>query len=404
MPIFLYSFRKYLFGSFLLISILSFSQNTEKKRVKDTLSNTLANDLKVKALGDSLQNAIINYESEKFLTYFSNEEFIERLKKLNTDADYEDNFVKGLLSGVLKGFNAFPNRIISELKADGYYDFVNYRYDEYEQTYFILFRLYSQSGLNYHDYRIRKNPDTGDFEFTDIYIYLTGEDFSQTLGRIITFTMNSSNSKGKTLKGFQDFMQLEKAIKANQVGNPQRGYYIMEKIKGDISKDKFFLILKSMMAANLGDEEYLKSLEELFAIHGDDPTIFLNKIDYYLLKGMNYEAVECVEKLKKITEDDFLNYSKANIAYMDENYQVALDNYKYIVDNYEGFFDAQSSYLAILTVLNRNDEAIDYLNTLVEEYDKEDLIEYLEELDENNENVFEDFIKTEAYKTWKTAE
>ncbi|TCK68956.1 hypothetical protein DFQ05_0466 [Winogradskyella wandonensis] len=395
--------RTYIFVLFLSIPCFTFSQNNKNISPKDTLSNTLYNDLKVKALGDSIQSAIGNYDTKKYLSYFSEKEFNKLVKNQTEKEATNKAFYKGMLSGMSEAFKNIPNKIISELKDNGYYDFVNYRYDDIEQTYYILFRLYTNAGLNYHDYRVKKNKKTKAYEFVDIYVYLTGEAFSDTLSRLMNFALIGYEADNKNTVAKQDFINLERAIKANQLGDSKRAYNMMNKIKSDISKDKFFLILKSLMAVNINEEIYLKSLEELLEYHGNDPTVYLNKIDYYLLKNMNYEAIECVEKLKKITEDDFLNYSKANIAYLDKNYQVALDNYKYIVDNYDGFFEAQSSYLAVLCILEHNDEAISYLNSLIKEYDKDELITYLEEVDENGENVFKNFIKTNSYKNWKTS-
>ena len=93
-----------------------------------------------------------------------------------------------------------------------------------------------------------------------------------------------------------------------------------------------------------------------------------------------------IERLQKLSED----------------YENAESFYLYITENYPDFFQGYAGYLLATSKQSKFDEAITLLNKLVElEYDKDAIIEYLEEDDETGINVLEDLVKSDAYKTWK---
>lgn len=396
--------KNYISILLIFLSAFSFSQNQKIIIATDTIRETVSNDRLVEAFGDSIESAIVNSQKEKAASLFSKKAFNRRLERQNPDFKKSDSYYQGILSGINQAAHQLSERIMADIENNGYYDFINYRYDEEAQTYFILFRLYSTSGINYHDYRILKDETTGALKYSDIYIYLSGEEFSESLGRLVKFALNAYNNKKIKTQEDTDFDNLQSGIVYNRNGEFKSAYKALQKIKGSLSKDKFFLILNTLVASNVDEKTYKKSLKELIETHADDPTIFLNKIDYYLLEGQYDDALKSIDLLKEKTQDDFLEFLKAGVYYEAEDYTKALESFKYIIDNYPGFFEAQSSYISLLAVLERNDEIVTYLDVMLEEYDKPDLIQYLEELDENDENVFEDFIKTDVYKTWKAKE
>ncbi|OUS02756.1 hypothetical protein A9Q86_02785 [Flavobacteriales bacterium 33_180_T64] len=390
------------FSVALLCNALIFSQDRIKDVLKDTITYSEENTNKVIAFGEYLSNTIHNKDVDSFLSKLNNTFFFERVLNQVPNVNREDNFIKGFLAGLKQALDSFPNEIISEIENGSYYDFISYRYDTEAQTYYILFRLYSaETGMNYHDYRIHKI--NGEIQFSDMYVYLTGEHFTQTLGRMMTYSLPDEQLfELKKSPAENDFKALFKAIMYNNNGNFEKSYEIMDDLKSEISKEKFFIIFKSLVASNIDEEKYLKSLEELINTFPEDPTIGLNRIDYHIYKGEYFEAIQVVNQLQNETEDDFLNYIKACIAFEDKNYDLALNLFKYTIENYTDFFEGQAGYLNTLVVMKNYPEAVNYLNTLISEgYDKPIIIEYIEEDDEYGENILEAFSKSKDFKTWK---
>ena len=144
------------------------------------------------------------------------------------------------------------------------------------------------------------------------------------------------------------------------------------------------------------------TLEELKEKHNNDPTMYLTLVDYYILKEEYDRAFDLIDNLQIETNDDFLYYMKGNVEFLSDDYESASNYYAYIIENYPDFFQGYAGYLIATTKQQKYDDAITVLNKLVElEYDKDAIIEYLEEDDETGINVLEDLVKSDAYKTWK---
>ncbi|MBR9915544.1 MAG: hypothetical protein GYB32_12080 [Algicola sp.] len=394
--------RMLLFSLFCMFHVMLIAQPNNDQVISDTLSYNESNSNKVIAFGEFLSNAIQNREVDSFMVKLNNDKFFERVLGGNSDLDRNDSFTKGLLLGMKQALNSFPNEIISEVENGSYYDFISYRYDEAAQTYYALFRLYStESGMNYHDYRIVNNA--GVIQFSDMYIYLTGEHFTETLGRLMRYTLPEAKIFGLINSPHNsEFDQLMSAMTYNNNGEYLKAYNLMNNLKSELSQEKFLLIFKTLIASNIDEEKYLSSLEELITTFPDDPTIGLNKIDYYIYKGKYFEAIQVINQLQNETEDDFLNYVKACVAFEDQNYDLALNYFKYTIDNYADFFEGQAGYLNTLVMMKNYPEAVDYLDELMAAgYEKELIAEYVEEDDEFGENVLKDFAKSKPYKNWK---
>lgn len=378
------------------------AQDTTKASAKDTITYSDENTQKVIEFGNSIETSIHENDPEAYISKLNKDLFYDRVLNGYSSVDREDSFIKGFLLGMDKALTSFPNEIITEVENGAYYDFISYRYDIEAQTYYALFRLYSsETGMNYHDYRIHK--DNGEFQFSDMYVYLSGEHFTNTIGRMMSYTVPEKRLFGLIdKKDDGESKALFKAIILNNNGNYEKAYEIMNGLTSKLTKEKFFLIFKSLMASQIDEEKYLKSLEDLITTFPKDPTIALNKIDYHIYKGDYYEAIQVINQLQNETEDDFLNFMKAGVAFEDQNYDLALNLYAYTIENYTDFFEGQAGYLNTLIMMTNYKDAITYLDTLVAEgYEKSGLIDYIEEKDEYGENILEVFAKSKDYKTWK---
>ncbi|WP_460218490.1 tetratricopeptide repeat protein [Psychroserpens sp. MEBiC05023] len=378
------------------------AQNSIKEAAQDTMSYNEANSKKVIEIGEYIETTIHNNDPESFTSKINKDQFYNRVLQEYPDINRKDPFIIGYLIGISQTLKSFPTEIISEVEQGAYYDFINYRYDITSQTYYALFRLYSsETGLNYHDYRLSNN--NGELEISDMYIYLAGEHFASTIGRMMSYSVPEQKLYGKKSKAPNpEAKDLFKAVLQNNNENYAKAYQIMDGMTSELSKEKFLLIFKSIIASQIDEEKYLKSLEDLITTFPDDQTIALNKIDYHIYKEEYFEAIQVINQLQNETEDDFLNFLKANVAFEDKNYDLALNLYEYIIDNYIDFFDGQAGYLSTLVMMKNYPDTVKYLDRLLEEdYDKQSLIEYIEEEDENGENILDQFMASNDYKAWK---
>lgn len=390
---------------FLLFGLSIYAQDTINKTLKDTLSNSEKNDQRVIEFGQLMEAFIHESDTDAFISKLNKNKFFERVLMDYPELNPEDPYIKGFFKGIDMALKSFPGEIIADVENGAYYDFIKYRYDERAQTYYALFRLYaSDTGMNYHDYRVI--DINGELQFSDMYVYLTGEHFTSSMVRVMQYTLPEDSAvENKNSLVNKESKKLIKAILYNKNGEYKKAFKIMDGFKSELSKEKFLLIFKTLIASQLDEEKYLKSLKDLISTFPNDQTIALYKIDYHIYKEEYIEAIQTINQLQNETEDDFLNFMKAGVAFEDENYDFALNLYDYTVTNYPDFFDGQAGYIGTLVLMGNFKDTTNYLDTLVADgYDKLGLIEYIEEEDENGYNILEDYAKSKNFLDWKKIE
>ncbi len=356
-------------------------------------------ELKIIELGEFIDNAILDQDIEGYLSKLDIDYF---LNKTTHSIGLSRKEKVGFKEGLSKGVSSLPREIMSKVSEGQLYDFVSYRYDTSQNAYYILFRFFSEEeGINYHDYRVSRNGDQ--FMFNDIFIYLTGENLSQTMERILISGM-PSNSLIALLKPEKkrDMERLIQASKALRLANFQEAYDAYNSLEGDMKNEKFVLIMKAQVAIKIDEDLYEETIKELIQTYPNDNTISLNFIDYYIINEEYQKALEAIHNLKEETGDDFLEYILGNINYQKEDYTFAKNNFKLITENYESFATGYLSYMSCLVKDNEYKEVIPLLNKLLTlDYTRPELIEYLESIDEFGGNEYEDFILSKVYLDWK---
>ncbi|TBN06318.1 hypothetical protein EYD45_00070 [Hyunsoonleella flava] len=393
----------------LLIFNTGVSQGKERTRKSQQIPSTSfyiteneTNDTKVAKLGQQIQNVILEGNTDAFMTLFDTKGFGKLVtystRKDNSLKSYRDNFLSGFKSNI----SVFPKKLIDEVESGSYYNFVNYSYNDEMNTYYMLFRMFSdETGINYHHYRVSKL--NGKFTFNDVYVYLTGEELSKTLERFYLYALPKKSLFDFFGKSNADeFVKMAQGVDFYNEGDFKNAYKKLNTLKGDLKNDKFVLVIKAVCASNISDELYKDSMKNIMEHHPDDPTLYLSQIDYFLLNENYDRAQNLFDKLKEDTGDDFLDLLKGNVEFERMNYEKALSYFKNIARGYPDLFEGHSSMLSCYSLLKKYDKCIDILNFLVEDgYAKDDIIGFVEELDANNENILIGLAKSEAFKSWK---
>ena len=387
----------------LVLFLLIFTTPTLMFSQVCTMVETEENDLKVQELGLYIQSTISENNPEGFVEAFDLSYIKSRFELKKTDNTQQKHFQKAFTIGILKSTKSFAEQIITAVEHDAFYNFISYRYDEEAETYYVLFRFFDEeNGINYHDYRICSN--NGELKSYDLYVYLTGEHLSDTYARVYRLSMLNleSSQDSANSSDLQDFLNLGAAIDYNGKGEIQSAYDATEAIKGDLASEKFVQLIKIRIASQIDLEKYVSAIEAFKISHENDPTIYLTLIDYYLTKEEYDRAYDLIDNLQIETEDDFLYFFKGNLEYLRENYESAENFFTYMMENYVDFFQGYAGYLMTVTQQEKFNEAIVVLDKLLEkEFDRDALISYIEDRDENNFNQFDPLVASEAYKNWK---
>ncbi|WP_299094936.1 tetratricopeptide repeat protein [Winogradskyella sp.] len=394
---------KYL-TSILFLLIFQFATAFQDKSICscELLKESKENDEKVSMLAREIEASFHDLSTDGFNKYFDTKSFKQKLIN-GIDYDANKSYVKGFLNGVGKAGDKLAEKIVYEVENGAYYNIVNYRYSIVQKAYYFTFRMYSEeTGINYHDYKVC--TDGKNIKVNDIYIYLSGEHLSETLNRIFIMSLedeknNTLNSKESTVSSMFKIISAQKLL---QSGKYKEAYNMVNSITGPLKKEKFFLLIKALIASSYDDKIYENTLGEFAELYPDDPTLYLKLIDYYFLKE-NYKMVHIyIDKLMFETEDDFLNLMKANAYLLQKDYKNAEKSYHYIKINYPASFSAHVGEMICLTYQNRLEETLAIAQSLVDEgYDKKELTNFFEEKEADGSNELEAFVKSKIYKNWK---
>ncbi|WP_420573955.1 tetratricopeptide repeat protein [Kordia sp.] len=391
---------KYIFS--LLLSFcfcFTFAQETSEVYAK----NNDENDQKVIEFGTALMNSFYDNDSTFFLDNFHTESFVAKVMQKDDETMKEDTlsaFDKSFMKGFLSKFKIFPENINKSIQNGTMYNIVNYYYHLDEKKYHLLFRMYSdEEGLNYHDYQL--NYIDGDFKLQDMYVYTTGEYFSDTLGNIYRLSIPPEDSTDTEanraqLKSLFFMTRYQSLINNEQF---EKAFKLINNLEGSFREKKIYYIMKIQVASQINEVYHMEAIDELLKKFPDDPTTKLMGIDYFVMLKDYNATMQILDDLRAATEDDFVEYIRGNTAWEFKDYEGAEKAYSYIAKEYPEFEGAKLNLLYLYDTLERHEDNIVLLNMMIdsEMYAKKDLIDFID----NKENEFIHLPNAEIYNRWK---
>lgn len=239
----------------------------------------------------------------------------------NVDQKIKDGFRKGAQDGLRK--NSFGRQILASMQKSGSYKFLRlYRAQDGHR---LLFRLLgSDGGLNYHSMLLGTGKPDG-IRISDIYIYLSGELFSDTLRRgFLPLAYDSQRGVFEKILGWEsDFVKnLTKIRKMQSLGNegkPKEALQIYFELPQTLQKDKTFLLLRTIYASQVGNnKEYEDAMKTYQKNFPNDPSVDLVVLDAYVLTKKYGAAIQSINRIdKSVGGDPYLSALRANVYVLD---------------------------------------------------------------------------------------
>lgn len=168
----------------------------------------------------------------------------------------------------------------------------------------ILVRLIFEDGTsNYMEWVPAKNA-AGQLKIVDGYSYLSGELFSATIRRLIIPSMASlqpnliNKLSGAERESAQYMQQLQKMTAAVRSNQPQQVLTFYAQLPESLKKEKACLLQRLNASQQIGDDEYLKSLEDFQKYFPGDPALDFIRLDYWAMKKDFPAAVEGIKRLE----------------------------------------------------------------------------------------------------------
>ncbi len=271
----------------------------------------------------------------------------------------------GILQGIREGLKrvGLGDRIIESLGDDGHYEMV--KHYEKDGIHHLVYRLYSDDGLNYHDIELCKRK--GKTGIADIFVYITGENLSNTISQLANSFVEF---EGKTRNNSKQVVEAINRIREySGSGEYQKALRFYEKLPKNIQDQRTVKVIYLQVCREADTEKYRTGLEQFRNQFPNDPNIDLLMIDAYIMDNDFDNALACINRLDSfINKDPFLDFYRALICNMG---QKSKDARLYLESLYQNYPDFGTGVIELIA--NYIDDGMhDKANQLIREYRKQE--------------------------------
>lgn len=297
-------------------------------------------------LGISLQSRIdkddirlINelFDLRSFASQFIMKSTKKRIHEFNT----------GVLLGLSRSFN-FGELLIQQKSEAGDFGFIRAYQDEKNQFH-LLFRVYGE-GLNYHDYLVKTIND--ELKIVDAYIYMSGENLSDSYKRYYKKLLNDSNlltSDVGNASILKDMEKLQKVERLYSERKYKKALKVYETISYNSKKTKNFKLFKIQITFHISDELYYEAIKDYEVNFKNDPSLYLVALDGLIYRKEFDKCLNYIDKLDNLLEKDpFLNFIRGNVYRLKKDNDNALGKYAIVNLEYPEFIGAYENRLDII--------------------------------------------------------
>jgi tetratricopeptide (TPR) repeat protein len=245
--------------------------------------------------------------------------------------------------GARKGMD-LGTKILATMSDKGSYSFIKH-YTK-DSLHHVLFRLYDQGMINYHDMELTRV--NGEAKIADMYIYLTGENFSETMKTLYSeFTSFEEKGSTQNSRWMQEIPKIRNLITEKKY---QEALDIFNSMPLVIQNSRPFQIINVEIASGISDEDHIKAVERYEALYPNEPNMQLMLIDAYVLRQQYDKALKAVNELDRmIDKDPLLDYYRAicyNLLNDQEKFREHLELLvKNIPDFEDGLIELINDYL-----------------------------------------------------------
>lgn len=266
-----------------------------------------------KALAEKIETTINNGDASVFSSVLYVPEFIKRIGE-HSESAKDPNVMAGFREGLQ--LNDMGQQVIVSIKNGGYHFLRSYQ--QAGRTH-ILFRMFGDAGLNYHDFILYKVKDS--VKAADIYIYLSGEELSETIGALISQLVPQNVSNPELAKKVAFITEL-KALQKKGANAEIKA--LIEKQPIELRKNKVIQVSYLFACQALDNDSYIAAIEDYAASNPGASNVYLMMIDAYYLKKEIEKGLSAIDKIDSLTGGDpLLNLYRGNFNMLVEKFDEA---------------------------------------------------------------------------------
>lgn len=218
---------------------------------------------------------------------------------------------------------------------------------EKDKVQHIIFRMYDDGALNYHDIELKKSGD--EVKVMDIFVYTTGELLSETVKGLFD-QMKAMMDKNKTQNSKEEWLtQLPKMRQLMNEGKSEEALAIYDQLPAEVQKMRAVQIVHVLICSGLSDyEKYNGSIEEYKKFYPNEPNMQLLLLDGYIINKEYDKALEGVNEIDKmINKDPLLDYYRYLCYNLKQDTANARTSLERLMKNEPNFEDGMLEIIAL---------------------------------------------------------
>ena len=229
---------------------------------------------------------------------------------------FRAGFIKGAKESTET--SSYARQLVAQVAQGAKISLLRVRGDEGGRS--VLLRVMQPGGgVGYTELLLTKGTD-GVVRAADVYVYATGEYFSDTMKRMYKFAVASEptfmerlqrkqNPAVKMAKMYQEMSQYV------STGQNEQAAALFKRMPAELRKEKSVLVAYVTASANLGNDQYQSAIDELRSAYPNDNGIDLMLIDGFILRQRYDDALACIDRLDKdLSGDPYLDILRANLS------------------------------------------------------------------------------------------
>lgn len=317
------------FLPFILLLIVAASCSVKEEFVTKEEALTIS-----RAIDSSIRNKKPNYWNN----LFNEKAFADRVAKIYGISASND--LRQSIKAALKKSD-LGDKIIRSVDGNGSYQLV--RQYEKDKVQHLLFRLYSDEGLNYHDFELTKK--NGSVAVADILIYLSGEELSKTIADLFSsFSASVKNASGDRLAEIEKIKKMREMVDMDDADRALQYYHTLPK---ELKNQRSVRMMHIMICSKLDEATYINAIDDYMALYPDAPNTHLVLIDNFIMRKQFGKALASIDEIDKLVQTDpFLDYLRALMYNMMEKPDEARTHLEKLYSSMPGFDDGAIELIA----------------------------------------------------------
>ncbi|MGD9720930.1 MAG: hypothetical protein AB7O59_23555 [Pirellulales bacterium] len=315
---------------------------------------------------------------------------------LDPPAEYRRDFLTGMRGNGAK----FDEQILRSISDGGSFRLLRLRLKDGQPRALYRMLLANGGGVNYIDVLFVRSAD-GQPRMGDMFMFIVGEDLSQSLRRTFAAGMEHQNrnvvarltgQESAYIRNMPKIMEMTRAVSSGNHAAALAAYRSMDE---EVQTNKQVLALRLRAAQGTNDEEYLEAIRAMLKHFGKDPSIHLVLIDSYALRGAHQKMLESVDALDAaLGGDPYLNVMRANAYLLMKDLPAARKAADAAMRDLPDMVDGYFTAIAVALEEQRFDEVVRIFDVVTEKFALA-----FENL--GNEPIYAEFIKSPQYEAWR---